>query len=115
MLDEFSPFRTFLMLCKHNVRKKKFEFNLDLEYLKNLWESQKGKCPYSNIEMLLSNTAYGKQFKPISASLDRIDSNKGYVKGNVEFVCLAMNYAKNKFSREEFSNFVTNIRNQSGS
>jgi hypothetical protein len=44
------------------------------------------------------------------ASLDRIDSTKGYIKGNVEFVCLAINYAKNKFSKEDTLTFLNEIK-----
>jgi hypothetical protein len=46
----------------------------------------------------------------ILASLDRIDSSKGYIEGNIEFVCLAINYAKNGFSKEETQNFIKMIK-----
>jgi hypothetical protein len=36
------------------------------------------------------------------ASLDRIDSSKGYVKGNVQFVSAILNYAKLDMKEEEF-------------
>lgn len=49
---------------------------------------------------------------PTGASLDRIDSSKGYVKGNVQFVCLSMNYAKNGFSDQQIKDFVDSIRKQ---
>ena len=108
--DEFSPFRTFLILCKKNVKLKNFEFDLDLFYLKKLWKKQKGICPYSNLKMVLFPTANKTEFKPDAASLDRIDSTKGYVKGNVEFVCLSINYAKNCFDRKDFIDFLNKIR-----
>jgi hypothetical protein len=108
-IDEYSPFRTFLVLCRKNVRLKKFDFDLDLPYLKTLWEKQKGICPYSKVPMLLFPTLHKTKFKPTAASLDRIDSNRGYVKGNVEFVCLSINYAKNRFDRNEFIEFISNI------
>jgi hypothetical protein len=88
---------------------KKFDFDLDLPYLKTLWEKQKGICPYSKVPMLLFPTLHKTKFKPTAASLDRIDSNRGYVKGNVEFVCLSINYAKNRFDRNEFIEFISNI------
>ena len=36
-----------------------------------------------------------------TASLDRIDSNKGYIKGNVQFISTAINYMKNNMSNED--------------
>lgn len=58
--------------------------------------------------MVLPNTF--KEYKQLHsltrASLDRIDSTKGYVKGNVEFVCLAINYAKNNFKKEEMMSLI---------
>lgn len=108
--DEFSPFRTFLILCKKNVKNKNLEFDLDLEYLKHLWENQKGICPFSKIKMVLFPTCNKTEFKPDAASLDRIDSSKGYVKGNVQFVCLSINYAKNRFDTNEFVDFLSRIR-----
>ena len=36
-----------------------------------------------------------------SASLDRIDSNLGYIIGNVQWVCLGINYTKLNYSDSE--------------
>jgi len=35
-------------------------------------------------------------------SIDRIDSSKGYVEGNIQLVCRAVNYAKHALSQQEF-------------
>jgi hypothetical protein len=37
--------------------------------------------------------------------LDRIDSSKGYIFGNVQFVSLMANYAKRDFLEEELLRF----------
>ena len=37
---------------------------------------------------------------PKTASIDRIDSSKGYTKGNVQWVCVFANLAKNTFKDE---------------
>ena len=106
--DEFSPFRYYLnnakRRLKHKLAKNKvLESNLTLNDIKTQWDKQNGICPYTNKQMSLVNPK-GKAL-PEQASLDRIDSSKGYVQGNVEFVCLAVNYAKNNFSREQMINF----------
>lgn len=42
---------------------------------------------------------------PKRASLDRIDSSKGYIKGNVQFVCHMANVAKNDYTYEQMIEF----------
>ena len=37
-----------------------------------------------------------------TASLDRIDSSKGYVKGNIQWVHIAINFMKHSLPEEEF-------------
>lgn len=44
-----------------------------------------------------------KTKKPFNgASLDRIDSNKGYIEGNVQFICMGLNFMKNNWPEEYF-------------
>ena len=53
---------------------------------------------------------------PYTASLDRIDSEKGYVKENVRFVAVIANFSKNKFSDEDVIDFceaVTQVHRRS--
>jgi len=85
--------------------------NIDANYLKELWNKQHGICPYTGIPMLLPrNTKHDPSLRSLKkASLDRIDSAKGYVKGNVEFVCMFVNLAKNSFPRQEVKEFLRMI------
>lgn len=79
--------------------------DLDEAYLSELWIYQEGRCALTGIEIELSIYDWNNikmSAKPWSASLDRIDSNKGYIKGNVQFVSLSINYGKSKFSQEDF-------------
>jgi hypothetical protein len=82
---------------------------IDEKYLKQLWDSQHGKCPYTGINMVLYPSSNKKQFKPDVASLDRIRQGEGYVPGNVRFVCLSINYARNRFDENDFVNFLRKI------
>lgn len=109
-LDEYSSFRGFVSTAKRNAKNKKLEFDLDVDYIKQLWENQNGKCFYTGLPMLLAAHNHLKEFKPDYASLDRIDSSKGYIKGNVKFVCLSINYAKNSFSEEDFVGFLKRLK-----
>lgn len=112
-LDEYSPFRLYLRKGRASIKKHKDEIDIDEKYLKELWEKQNGICPYTGIKMVLMKTS-SQQHRIRSlkkASIDRIDSSKGYLKGNVEFVCYAINNAKNNFSKKEMKNFISEIKN----
>lgn len=107
-LDEFSPFRYYIQKAYALDRVKAYgNSDLTVEYLSNLWKRQKGECPYTKKIMDLPKTTQQAHVKgtPNKASLDRIDSTKGYMQGNVEFVCLAVNLAKSHFSKEEMLEF----------
>lgn len=88
--------------AKKNVEQqiKKLEKIIDndltLEYLKGVWDYQNGYCAISGLKMEMDIT----RESPSKASLDRIDSSKGYVSGNVQWVCLFVNYAKSDFEDE---------------
>jgi hypothetical protein len=110
--DEFSSFKYFIQKTKSKNRTKYGSSDLSLQYLKNLWEKQNGICPYTGyqIELPKNTQDFNKKGSPKKASLDRIDSSKGYVEGNVEFVCLAANWAKNGFTKEQMLDFFQNIK-----
>lgn len=104
--DEYSPFRyTF-----RNAKKRFKEFDLDLEYLKEIWDRQSGRCPYTGIALVLPE-ANNLDTLDITrrASLDRIDSELGYVKGNIQFVSTPINYMKSTMSDSQTKKFLKEI------
>lgn len=102
--DEFSPFRHHLS----RTRKRKHEVNITVEYLKQIWDEQEGKCPLTGWDMRLAETSAwdGVLATPNSASLDRIDSSKGYIVGNVRWICAMANYAKSVWTDEAVIEFA---------
>lgn len=110
--DEFSPFRRFTSISRKQDRIKLYgNPTITVQYLKRLWERQNGRCAYTNIKMILPRNT--KEYITVhslkKASLDRIDSSKGYIEGNVEFVCQGINYAKNSFTRKQMKEFIAEI------
>lgn len=101
MRDEYFGFRYYV----RKARARDKSMNLDLDYIKQLWESQKGRCAFTGIELTTWDShryASGRKNQIRLASLDRIDSSKGYVKGNVQFVSSALNLAKSDLGDQEF-------------
>ena len=81
---------------------RKLEFNLTAEMItKNpKWRY----CALTGLPLkFIDNTDF------YGASLDRIDSNKGYTEDNVRLICKGLNYMKNMHTDEELFNFIKNI------
>jgi hypothetical protein len=79
------------------AKKRGLEFLITKEYVWELYQKQMGKCFYTNLPIELNT-----RNNSMTASLDRIDSNKGYVEGNVVWVHKDINTMKNVFSKEHF-------------
>lgn len=112
-LQESKPgahFQFILKACLASAKRKNLEFNLTKEYLKSLWEKQSGKCAYTGIQLEPPTHKYLQS--PRKGSLDRIDSSKGYIKGNVEYVCVFVNLGKNGFSKESVQSILTESQNR---
>lgn len=104
-------FGFYANLCRKRAAKKGLEMTLTAESLRALFHSQQGLCALSNLPMTLNATAKKLPDKsPYYASVDRIDNSKGYVDGNVQFVCLGVNYMRNTFDTETTKAFIEALR-----
>ena len=97
-----------------NKRKISCEEHLTEEYLCNLWIKQNGKCVWTGIPLVINTGKTNLNYWHL-ASLDRIDSKKPYEEGNVQFVCLPLNYAKGNKTDEELVLFLNSIKYGSNS
>ena len=96
--------RPFYTLLKRTFNRYMKENDLDINYIKELWYKQQGRCAITNIPLELK----GENFN-VKASIDRIDSALGYVKGNIQIVSCAMNWAKNNSSNQTAKDFISLI------
>lgn len=80
------------------AEKKGILFNITEEFIKSLWEKQKGLCALSKIPMTYTFDN-GRTFTNIS--IDQINPNAGYVEDNIQLVCMAINQMKSDMSLEE--------------
>lgn len=82
--------------------KIKSEFNITIEEAWEIFQKQNSKCALSGVPIYLPKTGkeYHEDLK--TASLDRIDSSKGYIKGNVQWLHKDINRLKSDFPEYEF-------------
>ncbi len=90
---------------KSRAKSKGYAFDLDTDYLLELWKKQEGKCAYTARPMRIVNLKYDFW----SPSLDRLDPLKGYTKGNVAWTLHGVNCFKQELTLEEFLQFVNSI------
>ena len=81
-------------LLRSRLRQRKCDINEG--YLLDLLQQQGLKCALTGIPFK------GSQARPdpFAPSIDRIDSSRGYVRGNVRIICLAMNIAREEVFAE---------------
>lgn len=74
-------------------------FQITKEEAWSLFSQQRGRCALSGVEITLFPN--WDRYRLQTASLDRIDSTKGYVIGNVQWVHKRVNFLKRDYSEEE--------------
>lgn len=84
---------------KHCAIRRGMPFNLTIEYLLELFNSQGGLCALTGEPLSLRSTA----------SVDRIDNTKGYEIGNVWWTTKIANRLKNNYSMEELLHLCRKI------
>lgn len=84
---------------KRRAKRDGLEFDITRQYLEWLY-SKNSNCVLTNIPLSL-NKGYMN-----SISIDRIDNNKGYIRGNIQLVCKSINHMKNIHTNEECKEFI---------
>jgi hypothetical protein len=85
------PVRYFCAI-KGSANRRKIEFSISPEYIWNLFLEQNRKCALSG--EFISFHICGNKSTTQTASLDRIDSSKGYIEGNVQWLHKSVNKMK---------------------
>jgi hypothetical protein len=103
-VKEKNPWVLMLRATKTRAKKRGMTFDLDAEYLRSIWTDV---CPVFNIKMASAKFESGStrshKSKPQfnSPTLDRIDSSRGYEKGNVCIISYRANVIKNCGTADE--------------
>lgn len=82
--------------AKKGAKRRGLAFTISLDEVRYLIAASDGHCALTG--MPFDHNADG--FKPFVPSIDRIDSNAGYVAGNCRIVCLAVNIAMSNWGEE---------------
>lgn len=95
-----NPITRMMMNVKARCRINGFEFNLEYKdiVIPDL-------CPILEVPFELGT----KENYTFSPTVDRIDSSKGYIKGNVKVISMLANRMKNNATREQCFKFAKNI------
>lgn len=97
-------FYDVLKTSKQMAKKRKIiDYELDIDFLVDLFEKQNGKCAISGLEM---THIAGKGCVPTNISIDRIDNDLGYTKQNVQLTCRFINQAKMGMTMVEFKSIL---------
>ena len=98
-----------VLLTKTLVGKKRksriLEHNLTTAYIQDLLEKQNYCCAFTGIKL---DHKTGKNNLNM-ASIDRIDSKKGYVENNIQIVLNCMNKAKGEATDKQFRKLLKEI------
>jgi len=81
---------------------RNIEVTVTWEEIEALLIAQGYRCALTGLFICLADTSNNHISGCTSASLDRIDSTKGYVSGNVQWIHKEINRFKNRYSEPEF-------------
>ena len=82
------------------------EVSLTMEDLYDQWELQGGKCAFTGEALSLEDA---KDKKASTASIDRVNSSLGYIKGNIQWVHKRINLMKSNMADEDFINMCNKV------
>ena len=78
-----------------------FPWKITADFLISLYHEQNGLCALTGMTMTNQRNRLAKR-SLTNISIDRKDSNKGYVPSNIQLVCSAVNLMKGTMSDEQF-------------
>lgn len=102
---------TDIRRCKVGAQKRGLDWSVEPPYLYELYEQQKRLCALSGKPIVFSERGVGAPGAKYvnTASLDRIDSDKGYIVGNVQWVHKDVNRMKMDLPEESFFQIIAEI------
>lgn len=91
---------------RRGAEARRIPFDLTMKYAWDLFEAQDRKCAFSGVPLTFG---VSKRNSLTTASIDRIDPNKGYVEGNVQWVHKQVNIMRNTLSVADFIQWCRSV------
>jgi len=87
--------------CKYSSKRKAWNFDISLEYALEIAEKQNNKCALTGLPFTFTRTGE-KHHDALLPTLDRINSDLGYIPGNIQWANKWANFAKLNFNTDFF-------------
>lgn len=87
---------------KKTAMARQKQFDVSIEYAWGVYIKQNGKCALTGMELYLAKTIKELKCQKNTASLDRIDSTKAYIEGNIQWVHKDINCMKWDYDQKYF-------------
>ncbi len=102
-MDKLADFLLDMKFRQHqrNAFNQGKEWTLTFDQYVKAWGT--GICPYEKVQMTFEPNC------PNTASIERVDNTKGYIAGNVVFVCWKANRAKNNMTLRQFQGMCKRV------
>jgi hypothetical protein len=106
-----NPFHVMLKQAESKLQRgsRILELNVSVAYITKLFYEQKGLCALSGRPISFAESANKHQRGGTTASLDRIDSSKGYIEGNIQWVHKDLQFVKSDLQPEEFEKICEEV------
>jgi len=93
---------TLFSKIRRHAKRRKIHFALTIEYLWDLFIKQTRQCALSGLTLTFPSNCQDMRKGNFTASLDRIDSSKGYIVDNVQWLHKDVNMMKQQYSVDYF-------------
>jgi hypothetical protein len=116
--DNFQEVKTILSFLSKNLRRAanrgadSQQIEVTLDYVYEVGASQDFFCALTGDELEFTRGGtywLGKWCNPNSCTIDRIDSSKGYVEGNIQLITWRANCLKQHLNNDEFIVFCKDV------
>lgn len=100
---------TFFSDLKRNAKKRGLKFDITMKYLWDLYLKQNKECSLTGTPIFFGRI---RRYQETTASLDRIDNEKGYVEGNLRWVLKDINMIRKDYDTEYFIRLCNLVANK---